>query len=339
MTENRTNEYILGRPHIVILGAGATMAAIPNGDKFGKRCSVMEGFIDNLGLRPLLNEAGIVTESNNLEEIFSDLKSMPECNDIVVKLENRIVEKFSEFVIPEEPTVYDYLLLSLRSKDFIFTFNWDDLLIQAYQRAAKITNNLPHLVFLHGNINVGKCADCGAVEVLRNEICCKCGGKLERPKILFPIKEKNYGEDPYIKNVWDGFLDKLSCASVVTIFGYSAPTSDILAIQAMQKAFSSTFRRLDQIEVIDLKKEEELWDTWRDFIKPTGDHFKVCRSLFESILAEFPRRSIEGYCKRNIAGWWGRSSIQFKEGLNFAELKDLLFPLIKKERTNNFDVI
>lgn len=35
--EENYKRYVLGRPHIVILGAGATMAAIPNGDKNGKR--------------------------------------------------------------------------------------------------------------------------------------------------------------------------------------------------------------------------------------------------------------------------------------------------------------
>lgn len=282
--EELYRNYILLRPLVVILGAGATIAAIPNGDKFGKRCSVMQGFIDNLGLRSILREVELETKSDNLEEIFTELKSKPNCSRIVRELENKIVTKFSEFVIPDEPTVYDYLLLSLRSKDFIFSFNWDDLLIQAYQRAWKITKDLPQLVFLHGNINVGMCSDCDSVETLRNVRCRKCGGKLNRPKILFPIKEKNYGDDLYIKYAWDGFLDLLSRASIVTIFGYSAPKSDVLAIEAMKKAFSSTFRRLDQVEVIDLKDEKELWDTWGEFIEPTNYHFKICRSLFNGLV-------------------------------------------------------
>ena len=154
--EENYKRYVLGRPHIVILGAGATMAAIPNGDKNGKRCSVMKGFIKNIGLNDLLSNIDIKTNSDNLEEIFSELKSRPECNDIVAELENRIISNFAEFVIPDEPTIYDYLLLSLRSKDYIFSFNWDDLIIQAYQRVCKITHDLPQLVFLHGNIGVGK---------------------------------------------------------------------------------------------------------------------------------------------------------------------------------------
>lgn len=73
--EEAYKNYILSRPHIVIIGAGATMAAIPYGDKYGRRCSVMQGFIDNLGLRPILNDVEIKTTSDNLEEIFSELKS------------------------------------------------------------------------------------------------------------------------------------------------------------------------------------------------------------------------------------------------------------------------
>ena len=38
------------RAHTVILGAGATMAPIPNGDKSGKRSSVVQGVIQKLGL-------------------------------------------------------------------------------------------------------------------------------------------------------------------------------------------------------------------------------------------------------------------------------------------------
>ena len=42
--------YMKNRPHVVILGAGASCAAIPNGDKNGKWISAMSGFINKLGL-------------------------------------------------------------------------------------------------------------------------------------------------------------------------------------------------------------------------------------------------------------------------------------------------
>lgn len=41
------------RPHVVLLGAGAGVAAIPNGDKNGMKTSVMKGFIEKLGMKEL----------------------------------------------------------------------------------------------------------------------------------------------------------------------------------------------------------------------------------------------------------------------------------------------
>ena len=61
-------EILRDRPHVVILGAGASVATIPNGDKYGRKISVMDGFIDNLGLRGILS--GIEFESENLEDIY-----------------------------------------------------------------------------------------------------------------------------------------------------------------------------------------------------------------------------------------------------------------------------
>ena len=42
--------YMKNRPHVVILGAGASCAAISIGVMFGKNISAMSVFIDKLGL-------------------------------------------------------------------------------------------------------------------------------------------------------------------------------------------------------------------------------------------------------------------------------------------------
>ena len=57
MSPEEANEYqrlMKNRPHVVILGAGATMAAIPDGDKNGKKSSVMNGFIEALRMTEIL---------------------------------------------------------------------------------------------------------------------------------------------------------------------------------------------------------------------------------------------------------------------------------------------
>lgn len=43
------------RPHVVILGAGASVAAIPNGDKNGKKISVMNDFFQKTNTEYLLD--------------------------------------------------------------------------------------------------------------------------------------------------------------------------------------------------------------------------------------------------------------------------------------------
>ena len=68
--------YMKNRPHVVILGAGASCAAIPKGDKNGRKISAMSGFIDKLGFRKILNEVDIHTASDKRE--FGGSIFMPE---------------------------------------------------------------------------------------------------------------------------------------------------------------------------------------------------------------------------------------------------------------------
>ena len=71
------------RRHTVILGAGATIAAIPNGDKNGNKSSVMNGLIDKLNLNDVLSDVELSTTSNNLEDIYSELYSKLEYKNVV----------------------------------------------------------------------------------------------------------------------------------------------------------------------------------------------------------------------------------------------------------------
>ena len=67
------------RAHTVILGAGATIAAIPKGDKNGKKSSVMNGLIKKLNLEELLANIELQTKSDNLEDIYSELYEREDC--------------------------------------------------------------------------------------------------------------------------------------------------------------------------------------------------------------------------------------------------------------------
>ena len=112
------------RAHTVILGAGATMAAISNGDRYGKKSSVMNEMISKLGLDDLLADVELETKSENIEDIYSELYMKSEYVEVVRELEKRLYDYFDSFEIPDAPTVYDFLILSLTEKDVIATFNW-----------------------------------------------------------------------------------------------------------------------------------------------------------------------------------------------------------------------
>ncbi len=191
---NKIECNMKSRPHVVLLGAGASCAAIPNGDKNGKYISAMNGFIDKLGLSSIIKRVKLLTDSNNLEDIFTELdeRSAKEKACLIAKndLEKSIYAHMSKYVIPDTPTVYDFLLLSLTSKDLVATFNWDPLLVQSYLRVRRFTTNLPELAYLHGNVAVGYCKEDNVIGNL--DAVCKCGNKLKPIKLLYPIKKKDY---------------------------------------------------------------------------------------------------------------------------------------------------
>jgi hypothetical protein len=200
MTPEKAHEVqriMKDRPHVVILGAGATIAAIPNGDKNGRKSSVMDGFIDKLGMRSIIENVNLKTSSENLEDIYSELYERDDCSYARDQLDQKIRDYFSELEIPDQPNIYDYLLLSLRPKDLIATFNWDPLLLQAYQRVAKLTKALPNLVFLHGNVMIGYCPNHKYGGIITAE-CPECGNYFKPGRLLYPISNKDYVSDSYL---------------------------------------------------------------------------------------------------------------------------------------------
>ncbi len=48
--ESQRQSISIGRPHVVVLGAGASLAAVPKGDKRGIKPPLMANFVSTLGL-------------------------------------------------------------------------------------------------------------------------------------------------------------------------------------------------------------------------------------------------------------------------------------------------
>jgi hypothetical protein len=310
------------RPHVVILGAGATIAAIPNGDRNGRKSSVMNGFIESLGMADVIRGANLHTCSNNLEDIYSELHGRADCESIRVELDARIRAYFSRLELPDAPNIYDLLLLAMRKKDLIATFNWDPLLLQAYQRAYKITEDLPDLAFLHGNVLVGYCRNHKQGGMLSAR-CSECGQNFAPAPLLYPVAHKNYAEDSYIYDNWKAIQSKLKQAYLVTIFGYSAPRTDAEAIAVMKEAWGSVHERnLEEFEFIDIRSEDDLQASWSEFVH--SHHYEVHDNFFASNLAQHPRRTTIALFDRTMNCMFIEALRKFEPNMGWAEIESLM---------------
>ena len=282
----------MGRPHVVILGAGASYAAFPNGDKHGRKLPLMNNLVEILGLKSLLARTKITFETDNFEDIYDKIHKSSELSQIRGELEKVIYTYFNEMELPETPTIYDHLLLSLRDKDVVATFNWDPFLIQAFQRNSS-KFKLPRLLFLHGNVKVGGCEKDNVLGAKGNR-CSRCQQLLKPSKLLYPISEKNYHRNSFISGQWDELSRHLKDAFMITIFGYGAPKSDVSAISLLKSAWGDVYdREMEQTEIIDIRTEDELSETWEQFIH--SHHYDTFTSFYDSWLANHPRRTGEAY--------------------------------------------
>ena len=185
-------------PHVVILGAGASLAAFPNGDRNGRKLPLMRNMVEVIGLEPLLQSYGVTTGYDNFESLYDDLSDNKNNEELLAKLEDAVRTYFAGMRLPPEATIYDLLLLSLRDKDVIATFNWDPFLAEAVKRNRHI-KRLPRILFLHGNVDVGVCVEHRSKGFVEHS-CSTCGEPLKPTPLLFPVKQKDYTNNPFIKS-------------------------------------------------------------------------------------------------------------------------------------------
>lgn len=327
--EELVRDTSMGKPHVIILGAGASRQAFPEGDKNGKKLPLMDDLVTTTGLDSILEKQGIRYTNRNFEDIYSDLYGDSGYEYRSGIIESKVWEYFSQLELPRYPTLYDHLVLSLREKDLIATFNWDPLLYRACWRNHQKAN-LPHVVYLHGNVAVGFCRKDNTMGWIASK-CSKCGNNFIPSKLLYPIKQKDYSLDPFIKVEWETLKKTLSSAYILTIFGYGAPKSDIEAIELMKSAWGDKYQRnLEQIEIIDTKNKKELRDTWNDFIYP--GHYDVTNDFYESSIGLFPRRTCEAQWNYDMP----KKPVFYPQNptpknLGFEELWNWLSPLIAAE--------
>ncbi|WKZ61357.1 MAG: hypothetical protein QY309_07675 [Cyclobacteriaceae bacterium] len=293
--EDRIKTVFNGGNHVVILGAGASIAStIRNPEVNGKKLPSMDNFVDVVGLRDIVESLPIKEQESNFEKLYSQLHQKNHLSPEIQEIEKRVQAYFGDMRLPDAPTIYDYLILSLRSKDLIATFNWDPFLYQAFCRNRHV-GDLPHLTFLHGNVAIGYSKEdkqCGPVGMRIR----KTGNYMEPTRLLYPVEKKNYTDDEFINIEWERVKHwlKNKRTKLVTIFGYGAPVTDVEAVTLLNEAWgTSSDRPYEQFEIIDVRPEEQVRKQWDNFIH--SHHYDYSTDYFNSLLSRNPRRTFESY--------------------------------------------
>ena len=314
-------------PHVVILGAGSSLAAFPDGDRNGFQLPLMDNLIEVVGLGQILEKYSIDPDIADFEEFYDELITTNKNQALLQEIERTIRNYFCKLELVDKATLYDYLLLSLREKDLIATFNWDPLLAKAYQRNVAI-HKLPRIVFLHGNVEIGVCETHKRMG-FASEMCPECNTQLRPSRLLFPVKQKNYSADPFINNQWEILRSFLNHAYLVTIFGYSAPATDIEARSLMLSAWKDNpTMELAQFNIVDIKNREELKHSWKDFF--VRQHYGISDNFLNTYIFRHPRRTCEAFAMASLQQEpWRENRFPFINDLHL--LHSWIAPLLQEE--------
>ena len=319
-------------PHVVLLGAGASLATFPRGDVTGRQLPLMRNIVDKVGLRTDLANAGIVQSLDDFEALYDGLASSGTNQELVALIERRIHEYFSGMQLQEKATLYDLLLLSLREKDVIATFNWDPFLPQAFKRNRSV-RRLPRILFLHGNVDVGACRDHKKSGFLEHR-CSTCRKPMEPSRLLFPVKHKDYTSDPFIKSEWTQLEEAMERAYLVTIFGYSAPVTDIEARGLLLDKWKiNPTRDLAEIDIVDIRERAEIEANWKDFF--VRRHYGIFKDVLHTTSFRHPRRSCEAFAMATLQQVPWREN-NFPKTRNLEELHAWIKPLLDEEEQGSF---
>jgi len=292
--QQEIEEVSVDKPHVLLLGAGASKAALPNGDKNGKPVPILRDIARDLHLHRDFSQDLVKLSQTDFEAAYSKLFSRGDSQELE-QINQKIAGYFSSLELPDEVNLYDIINLSLREKDIIATFNWDPFLLNSQTRLAKRgVTKLPRPYFLHGNVAVGVCSK--DMVGLAGNRCRRCGNVFEASRLLYPVENKNYQDGDFIQSQWTAIRSYLSRCFMLTIFGYSAPKTDVEAMKLLQEGWGNVKDRpMEQTEVINRPgaDHEAIYETWAKLIHT--HHYDIHESFYDSFIANHPRRTGEAY--------------------------------------------
>lgn len=88
-------------------------------------------------------------------------------------------------------------------------------------------------------------------------------------------------------------------------------------------------RNLEEIEIVDLRDEDEVIQSWDDFIHT--HHYSYHSNLFTTTIGRCPRRSCEATFDRLMMNHWLKPDKGFKPDMDFSDIDKLTCDLIIDE--------
>ena len=133
----------------------------------------------------------------------------------------------------------------------------------------------------------------------------------------------------FIKDEWEHFQWNVKHSYFFTIYGYSAPVTDIKAIRLMNDVWKKNKSlELAQIDIVDTKARDELEKTWDRFT--FSHHYGITQDIFHSYLFNYPRRSCEAFFDATLM-CRPREDNPFPKFDTLTELQEWVLPMIKEE--------
>ena len=118
----------MGFKHLVILGAGSTIATIPKGDKNGEFSYTLDNLLNDKCFASFVEKVQALDyQTDDVEALCNQLYK--EGKPLYDEFESLVRKKYASLELPEEFTILDRLVLSLTPNYAIVSFNWDDLVI------------------------------------------------------------------------------------------------------------------------------------------------------------------------------------------------------------------
>lgn len=310
----------MGFKHLVILGAGSTIATIPNGDKNGEESYTLANLLKDKTFTSFLEKVQRNFSTNDVEDLCKQLYK--EDRPLYYEFESLVRKKYARFELPEEFTILDRLVLSLTSNDAIVSFNWDDLVIQAYQRMSDYVPEemLPILAFPHGN----------AQTVYNNKHYTSkrivtSPGWFDSP-LNMPVDEIDYKSDVFINSQWHILDFFMRNAQMITFFGYRGPDSDEQDLKHLDELFAKN-EICDKIEIIDKDQESAVEVAKRlERFKMQPNWLYPCADFWHSTIAKYPRRTL------SVLDNWNYSVRTSAKEESLAEFLKHIGPLIEEEQ-------